>query len=93
MLTPWGRSWHLWSSVAFVKSYLEHAGSASFLPQAPEHMQTLLNFYFLARGVFELRYQLLNRPDRVHIPVRAMLYLLEMGSRKTVVLPAEEPTR
>ena len=82
VLVPWTRFWHLWSSVAFVKSYLEIAGAASFLPRTREEMQTLLNFYFLGRGVFELRYQLLNHPDRVQIPLQALLHLLELENQR-----------
>jgi maltose alpha-D-glucosyltransferase/alpha-amylase len=76
--------------VAFVKAYLEVANSAAFLPRTREEMQTLLHFFLLGRGVFELRYQLLNRPDRVQIAVRCMLHLLDIGNR-TLATPERPP--
>jgi maltose alpha-D-glucosyltransferase/alpha-amylase len=83
LLAPWTRYWHLWTSVSFVKAYLAVARSAPFLPSKREDMQTLLQFFLLGRGVFELRYQLLNRPDRVQIALRSILHLLELGSRSS----------
>ena len=81
-LQPWAHFWQRWVSVAFIKAYLETAGSAAFLPKDPEEMQILLDFYVLGRGVVELRYQLLNRPDRAPLAVQALLYLLEQRNRR-----------
>ncbi len=79
VLAPWARFWDLWVSVAFVKAYLEVAATASLLPRTREEMRILLNFYFLGRGVFELRSQLLNCIDRVQIPLQSLLQLLDLG--------------
>jgi maltose alpha-D-glucosyltransferase/alpha-amylase len=81
-LEPWARFWQWWVSVAFVKSYLEIARSASFLPRTRTEMQILLDFFLLSRGLFELRYQLLNRPDRAQIPLEALLYTLDRVDRQ-----------
>src|SRR5262249_47663666 len=78
VLIPWTRFWHVWVSVAFMQTYLEVASTASFLPKAREEMQILLNFYLLGRGVFELRHFLVNRLDVANIPMRALLYLLDL---------------
>jgi maltose alpha-D-glucosyltransferase/alpha-amylase len=90
VLVPWARYWYVWTSAAFVKSYLEIATPAGFLPRAQEEIQVLLQFFLLGRGVFELRYQLLNRLDRAQIPLQAMLHLLELADRKTEAPPAAE---
>ena len=90
VLAPWARFWDVWVSVAYVKAYLEVAAKSSYLPQTHEEMQILLNFYFLGRGVFELRYQLLNRLDRVDIPLQSLLQLLEMGKRRTGTAPSSD---
>ena len=81
-LEPWAQYWNRWVSVAYVKSYLEIAGAASFLPRARNETQTLLDFYLLGRAVVELRYQLLNHPDQVHIPLQALLHLMELRDRR-----------
>ncbi len=91
-LTRWARFWNLWASVAFFKAYLESAEPAAFLPRSREEMQILLNFYFLGRGVSELRYQLLNRPDRVQIPLQALLHLLDPANRSSTPTTEAECT-
>jgi maltose alpha-D-glucosyltransferase/alpha-amylase len=79
---PWARFWQRWVSMAFIKAYLEAAAPGAFLPQDPQEKQILLDFYVLGRGIFELRYQLLNRPDRAPLAVQALLYLLEQRNRR-----------
>ena len=82
VLEPWARFWQLWVSVAFVKDYLETARAASFLPRTRVDMQILLDFFLLGRGIFELRFQLLNRPDRAQIPLQALLHILDRLDRE-----------
>jgi maltose alpha-D-glucosyltransferase/alpha-amylase len=83
VLEPWARWWNLWVSVAFMQAYLDIATRESFLPRTREEMQILLNFYFVSRGVFELRYQLLNCLDRVQIPLQSLLQVLDLSRRVT----------
>jgi maltose alpha-D-glucosyltransferase/alpha-amylase len=91
-MAPWAHFWDLWVSVAFVQSYLEVAAPASFLPVSRDDVQVLLNFYFLGRGVYELRHQLLTQPDQAQIALRALLRL-SASSRKGVTPPtAKQPT-
>jgi predicted trehalose synthase len=85
------RFWQQWVSVAFVKSYLEHAGQASFLPQTKEEIQLLLDFYLLSRGVFDLRYLLLNHPNLAEIPLQALRHLLELQDRTPPHSEADHP--
>jgi maltose alpha-D-glucosyltransferase/alpha-amylase len=82
VLEPWGRTWLLWVSAVLVKSYLEHVSGAAFLPRAHVEQQMLLDFYLLGRGIYELRYQLLNHPEQVQIPLQALLHQLESRERR-----------
>jgi len=74
----WGRFWYRWVCSAFLKSYLEEASKGSFLPQAREELEVLLNTYLLEKAVYELGYELNNRPDWVKIPLHGILSLLKM---------------
>jgi maltose alpha-D-glucosyltransferase/alpha-amylase len=76
-LQPWVRLWHLWVSVAFLKGYLAQAGEASFLPASRAEQSLLLDLYLLKRAANELRYELVNHPDRVDVPLLGLLELLE----------------
>ncbi len=91
VLEPWARHWNLWVSVAFVKAYLEIAARDSFLPRTRDETQILLNFFFVSRGVFELRYQLLNHLDRVQIPLQSLLQMLDLESRRKVSTATKAP--
>jgi maltose alpha-D-glucosyltransferase/alpha-amylase len=58
-------------------SYLEKANSASFIPEDREELQTLLQTYLLEKAVYELGYELNNRPDWVQIPIRGIEFVLK----------------
>jgi maltose alpha-D-glucosyltransferase/alpha-amylase len=60
---------------AFLRAYRETAGSASFLPQGNEAFSNLLELYLLDKLIYEVRYELDNRPTWVRIPLRGMVDL------------------
>ena len=76
-LEPWARFWYVWVSVAFLKAYLSAAGQAPFLPSSREELRMLLEAHLLEKAVYEIGYELNNRPDWVKIPLRGILDLLE----------------
>ncbi len=76
-LEPWARLWHLWVSVVFTKAYLEAANHGSFVPRNRQDLQILLDAFLLEKAVYELSYELNNRPDWVRIPLRGILQRLE----------------
>jgi maltose alpha-D-glucosyltransferase/alpha-amylase len=67
-------------STAFLNSYLATAGGASFLPKTKAELQVLLDSYLLEKVIYELGYELNNRPDWVEIPLRRILQLQEFAS-------------
>ncbi len=73
----WGaRAWTLWASVAFMKGYLDVAGPAGILPGRPEEIQALLDIHVLEKVIYELGYELGNRPEWARIPLRGILQLI-----------------
>jgi maltose alpha-D-glucosyltransferase/alpha-amylase len=81
ILGPWGRFWHRWVGIAFLKAYVEVARTASYLPATIEEMQLILDCHQLGRVVYELRYHLLNHPTRVVFPLQSLLNLLQERDR------------
>ncbi|HYH08949.1 MAG TPA: maltose alpha-D-glucosyltransferase [Thermoanaerobaculia bacterium] len=74
------RFWHTWVSAAFLRAYLAEAakpGYARHLPSDPESLETLLSAYLIEKALYEVTYELNNRPDWVRIPLRGILDLLE----------------
>ncbi len=77
MAQQWGQFWTFWVSVSFLKQYIETAGKASFVPQKREDLEVLLDAFLLEKAVYELNYELNNRPDWVRIPLQGILQLVE----------------
>jgi trehalose synthase-fused probable maltokinase len=83
-LDPWVRIWYGLVSVVFLKGYLGIAGRASFWPRSQEEFQVLFDAHLLEKAVYEIRYELNNRPGWVKIPIRAVLEILETTTRKAI---------
>jgi maltose alpha-D-glucosyltransferase/alpha-amylase len=69
-------AWYHWTSATYLKSYLATAGNAPFIPPAPEQLRSLLEVLVLEKAIYELKYELNNRPDWVEVPLRGILELL-----------------
>jgi maltose alpha-D-glucosyltransferase/alpha-amylase len=76
-LEPWARSWNIWICSTFLNSYLEHAQHGGFLPSNRDEFNTLLNVYLLEKALYELGYELNNRPDWIRVPLAGILQLLQ----------------
>jgi maltokinase len=61
---------------AFMSAYLETV-DMSLLPQSRPSIDRLISVFELERTVYELRYDLNNRPDWVRIPVAGIVRLLD----------------
>jgi maltose alpha-D-glucosyltransferase/alpha-amylase len=67
----------------FLRAYLQTAGGAPFLPPAHEDLRRLLGVYVLGKALYELSYELDNRPAWVRIPLMGILSLpVEAGGRE-----------
>jgi maltose alpha-D-glucosyltransferase / alpha-amylase len=71
-LEPWARVWQRWTGAAFLKGYLTAAGSAPFVPADPEQRAALLDLFLLDKALYELNYELNNRPEWARIPLRGL---------------------
>ncbi len=68
--------WYRWVSAVFLKEYLDTSAQGGFLPQTREEFQVLLETYLLEKAVYELGYELNNRPDWVKIPLQGIWQLI-----------------
>ena len=68
-LEPWAHIWQTWATAAFVKGYLGQTADALFLPKEPTQRDALLRFFMLSKALYELNYELNNRPEWVRIPL------------------------
>jgi maltose alpha-D-glucosyltransferase/alpha-amylase len=75
-LEPWARFWYRWVSAAFLKAYLAEASQVPFLPEGRDELQVLLDAHLLEKAIYELGYELNNRPDWIGIPLQGILDLV-----------------
>ena len=73
-LIPWGRAWYEWVSSVFVGAYFEAAADAPFLPTVDPGL--VLDVFLLEKVFYELKYEIHNRPDWIHIPLAGIVDIL-----------------
>jgi maltose alpha-D-glucosyltransferase/alpha-amylase len=75
-LQPWASYWNLWVSVNYLKGYFATTRGAAFMPKARAEIALMLDVYMLEKAIYELGYELNNRPDWVSVPIEGILTLL-----------------
>jgi maltose alpha-D-glucosyltransferase/alpha-amylase len=76
VLEKWARVWYLWVSAIFLKSYIQFASDVPMLPQSQEGVKAILDAYLLDKAIYEVDYELNNRPDWVGLPLKGILQVL-----------------
>jgi maltose alpha-D-glucosyltransferase/alpha-amylase len=76
-LERWSDLWYRHMGSVFLQSYLKTTGTAIFIPQNSEDLQIMLEAYLLDKAVYEIGYELNNRPSWVVIPVRGIKHILK----------------
>jgi maltose alpha-D-glucosyltransferase/alpha-amylase len=74
-LTPWARLWETWVSAVFMRAYLSATRDTPVVPEPRDTMDTLLHAFIVDKALYELGYELNNRPDWVHIPLSGLRHL------------------
>ena len=87
-LEPWARFWERSMAAEFLRAYRQTAQKALFLPSSDDGFRKLLGVYLLDKALYELAYELNNRPAWVRIPLMGILSLpLEAGGREWNSIP------
>ncbi len=79
-LSPWAERWNALVAARFLESYFDVAPGASYLPKSREEVHSLLNVHLFEKAVYELGYELNNRPTWVGIPLQGIVSLLSSSS-------------
>ena len=77
-LEPWALLWYKYIAGVFLGSYLVTAGDAPFIPKDREELNIMLRAYLLEKAIYELGYELNNRPDWTIIPIKGIKDLIEV---------------
>jgi maltose alpha-D-glucosyltransferase/alpha-amylase len=78
-LEPWAEEWERWAAQAFLSGYLAALGGSPLVPQDAGARNRVLAAFMLDKALYELAYELNNRPDWVRIPL--------VGIRRLIASP------
>ncbi len=78
-LEYWADTWYREMSSVFLQSYVAATRDTLFVPQKSDELQVLLEAYLLDKAVYEIGYELNNRPDWVIIPIRGAKQILRLA--------------
>jgi maltose alpha-D-glucosyltransferase / alpha-amylase len=74
-LMPWARLWERSVSAEFLRAYRAISQGSNHVPSEAAAFRQLLDAYLLDKALYELLYELNNRPAWVRIPVEGILAL------------------
>jgi trehalose synthase-fused probable maltokinase len=75
-VSRWAEAWSRCAANRFLGQYYENSGGANYLPADSQARAKLLEMYLLAKAIYELGYELNNRPAWVGIPLEGISALL-----------------
>lgn len=76
-LIPFVEQWYHYMSGYFMKAYLKTVEGADFIPDNNQDLEVLLQTYLLQKAIYELDYELNNRPDWVIVPLRGIKSIIK----------------
>jgi maltose alpha-D-glucosyltransferase/alpha-amylase len=74
-LESWARLWERSVSSEFLRAWRETAGDSPIVPSGQKDFEALLQIYMLDKALYELVYELNNRPAWIRIPLHGILSL------------------
>jgi maltose alpha-D-glucosyltransferase/alpha-amylase len=75
-LERWADAWNMCVGAEYLKAYMRVADGSIFLPPDPEERRMVLDAFLLQKALYEVVYEMNNRPDWVRIPLHGILSLI-----------------
>jgi maltose alpha-D-glucosyltransferase/alpha-amylase len=76
LVQPWARFWSQWVGSSFLRAYLPPVSAAGLVPRDRDTVGRFLRVLLLDKSIYELGYELNNRPSWARVPIRGILDLL-----------------
>jgi maltose alpha-D-glucosyltransferase/alpha-amylase len=74
-LEPWARLWDRANCGVFLKIYRQVIHGSGLTPESPQVFVRLLDAFLVDKALYELNYELNNRPAWVRVPLAGLLAL------------------
>ncbi len=76
VLEPFVKEWQRKATEAFLSSYEHTIAACPVCPENLEHARGVITLFALEKALYEVRYELNNRPDWLDIPLNGILAIL-----------------
>jgi maltose alpha-D-glucosyltransferase/alpha-amylase len=76
VLSDWRQS----VTQAFLDAYREAARGVGSVPEDPDALDALIRLFVIEKALYEVRYELNNRPDWLGVPLAGLAELLPPAS-------------
>lgn len=76
LVERWAAAWNAYVSATYLRAYFEEARGLPFVPSEWSERRILLDAFLLQKALYEVAYELNNRPDWLRIPLRGILGLV-----------------
>ncbi|HYG19032.1 MAG TPA: maltose alpha-D-glucosyltransferase [Ohtaekwangia sp.] len=85
-LTPFVDQWYHYISGFFMTAYLEAVEGTTLVPADAADLEILIRTFLLEKAIYELNYELNNRPDWVIIPLRGIRSIMQQPVAEEAVI-------
>jgi maltose alpha-D-glucosyltransferase/alpha-amylase len=79
LMISWAQFWSRWVGAIYFRAYVRTAGAARFMPSNETDLRVMMDAYLLRKAIYEIGYELNNRPDWLKIPLQGILELVAQG--------------
>ncbi len=76
-LEVWAEQWNHYISGFYLRAYLEKTKGHEFIPSNEEDFNILIQTFLLEKAIYELNYELNNRPSWSIIPMKGILHVMD----------------
>jgi len=77
IMQPWIEPWYYYITGAFLNSYLETVKGYDLVPEEKDELNILMNVFLIDKSIYEIGYELNNRPDWVIIPMQGIRLIMK----------------
>jgi maltose alpha-D-glucosyltransferase/alpha-amylase len=76
-LSQWIEPWFTYVTGVFLNGYMDTVDGVDFVPEDPEELRVILDVFILEKAVYEIGYEINNRPGWLKIPVNGIQFVLD----------------
>ena len=84
-LLPYAEQWYHYMCGFFMQAYLDVVAQSNLIPRDREDLDIMLQTYILEKAIYELNYELNNRPEWLIIPLQGIKAMLAKARTEKLV--------